>query len=50
MNKSVIIEAIFLGGYLFVTTIARVRGKNMFMRLNHNLMCMIRMKGERIIA
>jgi len=45
-----VIKTIFHGGHMFVTTVARVRVKCMFMCLGHNLMCMIRMKKKGMIA
>ena len=45
-----VIKTIFHGGHVFVTTIPRVRVKNMFACLGHNLMCMIRMKKKGMIA
>ena len=45
-----VIKTIFHGGHVFVTTIPRVRVKNMFACLGHNLMCMIRMKKKGVIA
>jgi len=44
------IKTIFHGGYVFVTTVPRVRVKCMFMCLGHNLMCMIMMKTKGMIA
>jgi IS5 family transposase len=45
-----VIKTIFHGGHVFVTTVPRVRVKNMFACLGHNLMCMIRMKKKGVIA
>ena len=45
-----VIKTIFHGGHVFVTTIPRVRVKCMFMCLGDNLMCMIRMEKNGIIA
>ena len=45
-----VIKTIFHGGHVFVTTISRVSVKNMFMCFGRNLMCMMRMKNNRIIA
>ncbi len=43
-------EGIFHGGHVFVTTVPRVRVKNMLMCLGHNLICMIGMKWKGMIA
>jgi IS5 family transposase len=45
-----VIKTIFHGGHVFVTTIPRVRVKNMFVFLGYNLMCMIGMKKKGVIA
>jgi IS5 family transposase len=45
-----VIKGIFHGGHVFVTTVPRVRVKNMFMCLGHNLICMITMKNRGLIA
>ena len=45
-----VIKGIFHGGHVFVTTVPRVRVKNMFMCLGHNMICVIRMKNKGIIA
>ena len=45
-----VIKTIFHGGHVFVTTIPRVRVKNMFACLGHNLVCMIGMKKKAVIA
>ena len=45
-----VMKEIFHGGHVFVTTIPRVRVKNMFMCLGHNMICMIGMKKKGLIA
>ena len=45
-----VINTIFHGGLVFVTTIPRVRVKCMFMWYWHKLMCMIRMKKKGMTA
>ncbi|WP_393971617.1 hypothetical protein OXIME_000187 [Oxyplasma meridianum] len=45
-----VIKGIFHGGHIFVTTVSRVRVKNMFMCFGHNLICMMRIKKKRSIA
>ena len=45
-----VIKTILHDGHVFVTTISRVWIKNMFMGLEYNLMCMIRMKNKGMIA
>ena len=45
-----VMKTIFHDGHMFVTTVARVRVKCMFMCPGHNFMCMIRMKKKGMIA
>ncbi len=45
-----VIKSIFHGGHVFVTTVSRVRVKNMFMCLGHNLMFLIRLKKKGVVA
>ncbi|EQD26982.1 transposase IS4 family protein [mine drainage metagenome] len=45
-----VMKGIFHGGHVFVTTVSRVRVKNIFMCLGHNLICMIGMKRKGMIA
>ena len=45
-----VIKTIFHGSHVFVATISRVRVTNIFMCLGRNLMCIMRMKNNRIIA
>ncbi len=45
-----VMKGIFHGGHVFITTVPRVRVKNMFMCLGHNLICMVGMKRKGVIG